>query len=234
MNSHTDTFPRYAHSTCNAGYTLVELLVALAVSSIVIAGTYAGYTVFAKQQQLLQTQTDFDRNAMRTIDLIGADIRLAGFKEYQNTRVMPANQPINILSGAPADLVLVFDDYDTLGNLYRALVRYYLQPYMPVGGVARNRLYREWKKCDSASSVCTLANSSTFAGSSGGEPILDWVISFSAQGMHPKTSGSFATQFQSVKINLSVGSGRLIEGTAKSVTRNYAFIARARNVSLVP
>ncbi len=56
MNSHTDTFPRYAHSTCNAGYTLVELLVALAVSSIVIAGTYAGYTVFAKQQQLLQVR----------------------------------------------------------------------------------------------------------------------------------------------------------------------------------
>ena len=36
-----------------SGYTLVELLVAIAVTSIVLAGTYAAYTFFAQQQQAL-------------------------------------------------------------------------------------------------------------------------------------------------------------------------------------
>jgi len=131
--------------TNQTGYTLVELMVALAVSAIVIAGTYAGYAVFARQQQLLQTQTEYDRNAMRAIDLMSSDIRLAGFKDYLNTNTMSANQPISILSSSPGDLVLVFDDYDALGNLYRALIHYYLKPFNPSTGLVRNRLFREWK-----------------------------------------------------------------------------------------
>ena len=39
--------------TNNQGYTLVELLVALAVSAIVVGGTLAGYTVFSKQYDVL-------------------------------------------------------------------------------------------------------------------------------------------------------------------------------------
>ena len=223
-----------ASSGLQAGYTLVELLVALAVSSIVIAGTYAGYAVFARQQQLLQTQTEYDRNAMRAIDMMSADIRLAGFKDYLDTNAMSASQPIAILSSAPGDLVLVFDDYDAVGNLYRALVHYYLQPFKPGSGSIRNRLFREWKKCDIPSAFCNLSNSSPLFGATGGEPLLDWVTSFTVQGLHPKTYGSFATQFQSVKVNLTVGGGRVIESTSKTVSRNYTFVARARNVSLVP
>ncbi len=220
--------------TSHAGYTLVELMVALAVSSIVIAGTYAGYAVFARQYQLLQTQTEYDRNAMRAIDLMSADIRVAGFKDYLNPNVMPANQPIAISSSSPGDVVLVFDDYDSVGNLYRALIHYYLQPFNPSTGKIRNRLFREWKKCDNPSVLCNLGNSSPLFGASGGEPLLDWVTSFTVQGLHPKAYGSFATQYQSLKINLTVGSGRAIEGTTKSVSRSYTFISRARNVSLIP
>jgi prepilin-type N-terminal cleavage/methylation domain-containing protein len=52
------------------GYILVELLVAIAVTSIVLAGTYAAYTFFAQQQQTLLAQTEVDHNALRAIDLI--------------------------------------------------------------------------------------------------------------------------------------------------------------------
>jgi prepilin-type N-terminal cleavage/methylation domain-containing protein len=218
----------------DAGYTLVELMVGLAVSSIVIAGTYAGYTVFSKQQQLLQLQTEYDRNAMRAIELISADIRVAGYKDYQNPNAMAANQPISILSGTPGDLVLVFDDYDQVGNLYRALIHYYLQPFTPGTGTTRNRLFREWRKCNNPALLCTLGNSSPIYGSSNGEPVLDWVVSFTTQGLYPKLYGSFATQFQAVQIILTVGSGKVIEGTSKSVNSTYSFISRARNVSMVP
>lgn len=218
----------------SAGYTLVELMVALAVSSIVIAGTYGGYAVFARQQQLLQTQTEYDRNAMRAIDLISTDIRMAGYKDYLNPNAMTAAQPISILATSPGDLVLVFDDYDVSGSLYRALIHYYLQPYSPVQGKSRNRLFREWRKCNNPSILCSLGNSTPLYGGSAGEPLLDWVTSFAIEGLHKKTLGSFATQYQTVKVSLSIGSGRVIEGTTKSVSRNYVFVARARNVSLIP
>jgi prepilin-type N-terminal cleavage/methylation domain-containing protein len=218
----------------HAGSTLVELMVALAVSSIVIAGTYAGYTVFARQQQLLLAQTEYDRNAMRAIDMMSSDIRLAGYRDYLNPNAMAANQPISILSSSPGDLVLVFDDYDSLGNLYRALIHYYLQPFSSATGKNRNRLFREWKKCNNPVVICNLGNSSPQFGSAGGEPLVDWVTSFIVEGLHPKSYGSFATQFQSVKITFALGSGQVIEGTSKSVARNYTFVARARNVSLVP
>ena len=232
---HTADHRSYSASICfQVGYSLVELLVALAVSSIVIAGTYAGYAIFARQQQLLQTQTEYDRNAMRAIDMMSADIRLAGFKDYLDTNTMSASQPIAILSSSPGDLVLVFDDYDAVGNLYRALVHYYLQPFKASAGNIRNRLFREWKKCDIPSAFCNLSNSSPLFGAPGGEPLLDWVTSFTVQGLHPKAYGSFSTQFQSVKVNLTIGGGRAIESTSKTVSRNYTFIARARNVSLVP
>ena len=50
------------------GYTLVELLVAVVVTSIVLAGTYAAYTFFSRQQQALLAQTGVDRGALRAID----------------------------------------------------------------------------------------------------------------------------------------------------------------------
>ncbi|WP_114638706.1 PulJ/GspJ family protein [Polynucleobacter necessarius] len=83
------------------GYTLVELLVALAVSSIVIAGTYAGYSFFSQQQQVLSAQTEVDRNALRAIDLFKSDVRVAGYLDYNDTNPMPGNQAINIISSKP-------------------------------------------------------------------------------------------------------------------------------------
>ncbi|WP_114636751.1 PilW family protein [Polynucleobacter necessarius] len=113
------------------GYTLVELLVALAVSSIVIAGTYAGYSFFSQQHQVLTAQTEVDRNALRAIDLFKADVRMAGYLDYNDTNVMSGNQAINIVSSNPGNIIFVYDDYDSSGALYWALIRYYLSPYTP-------------------------------------------------------------------------------------------------------
>ena len=61
------------------GYTFIELMVALAVSSIVIAGSYAGYSLLARQQQFLNAQTSVDRNALRVVDLMQSDMQRSSF-----------------------------------------------------------------------------------------------------------------------------------------------------------
>lgn len=218
------------------GYTLVELLVALAVSSIVIAGTYAGYSFFSQQQLVLSAQTEVDRNALRAIDLFKSDVRVAGYLDYNDTNPMPGNQAINIISSNPGDIIFVYDDYDNSGVLYRALIRYYLASYAPSGGTTRNRLLREWRRCTNPAAFCDLASSTPVYGSSSGEPILDWVSSFTVQGLNAKPSGAgtYSGQFQTIQANLLVQSPRKIEGTTRIVSKTFTVITRAKNVSLVP
>ena len=216
-----------------SGYTLVELLVAIAVTSIVLAGTYAAYTFFAQQQQSLLGQTEVDRGALRAIDLMQSDIRMAGFKDYGDPNAMPASQAIVINSTTPGDIRFVYDDYDTSGALYRALVRYYLAA-APTG-TPRMRLLREWRKCNNPAVTCDLSNSTPLNGaSSTGEPVLDWVSTFSVQGLNAKPTGTFKDQFQTIQVNLVVDSPKKIEGTVRKISKNFTFLARAKNVSLVP
>ena len=216
------------------GYSLVELLVAMAVSGIVIAGTYAGYTFFAQQQQVLLAQTEVDRNALRSIDLIASDIRMAGFKDYFNPNVMSSGQPIVITTESPGDIRLVYDEYDASGTLFRALIRYSLVPYTPAGGVTRNRLVREWRRCVNPAAFCDLASTTIIQGLATGEPMLDWVTSFTVKGLNPRASGSFSGQYQTVEVTFSVQSPKKIEGTPRIITKNFSFLTRAKNVSIVP
>lgn len=222
------------HPFPESGYTLVELLVALAVSSIVIAGTYAGYSFFSQQHQVLTAQTEIDRNALRAIDLFKSDVRVAGYLDYNDTNAMPGNQAINIISSNPGNIIFVYDDYDSTGTLYRALIHYYLSPYAPPGGISRNRLLREWRKCTNPSSFCDLASSTPLYGSSSGEPILDWVSSFTVQGLNAKPSGTYSGQFQTIQAKLLIQWPRTIEGTTRIVSKTFTVITRAKNVSLVP
>jgi prepilin-type N-terminal cleavage/methylation domain-containing protein len=216
------------------GYSLVELLVALAVSSIVIAGTYAGYSFFSQQQLVLTAQTEVDRNALRAIDLFKNDVHMAGYLDVNDTNTMLSTQAIVINSSNPGDVIFVYDDYDSTGALYRALTHYYLSPYAPAGGVSRNRLLREWRTCNDPTVFCNLSNSTPYYGSAIGEPILDWVTSFTVQGLNAKVSGTYLGQYQIIQAYLLVQSPQKIEGTSRVVTKNFTIITRAKNVSLVP
>ena len=215
------------------GYTFIELMVALAVSSIVIAGSYAGYSLLARQQQLLNAQTSVDRNALRVVDLMQSDIRMAGYKDYQSPNTM---QPIQAVVISSSDLVLVYDDYDASNMLYRTLVRYSLEAYTSSStGLTRNRLMRDWRVCNNPSTGCNLTSStSKYSGTSKGQPILDWVNSFTVTGLSPKTNGTFSGTFQAVQINLKIRSPNKIEGIRTPVSENFNFLARVKNVSLVP
>ena len=228
------------------GYTIIELMVALVVSAIVIAGTYAGYSFFRQQHELLTKKTALNRNTLKAIDLIQSDIHQAGFKDYSSSNGMLSTQPIRInpLLSAPqtsgSDFTVVFDDWDSTGTYYRALVRYYLASYTPPGistTGSRNRLLRDWRICTTPANECFIGNSTakyTYTTSEPGEPILDWVKTFEVTGLNPKISGSFQNQFQTLQIKIVVGSPNKIEGTTNTVTKTFTFLARAKNVSLVP
>ena len=195
--------------TGQQGYTLVEMLVAMAVTSIVLAGTYAAYGFFARQQQLVLSQTELSRNAMRAVDLMQSDIRQAGYRDYTDPDVMQAGQPIVIARNAPGDLRLVYDEVDAGGTVQRMLTRYYTKTYTAAeSGVARDRILRQVRRCNDASVFCDTANS--------------------------KGAGTFKDQFQTLSIRLTLKSPRKLEGAVKDTTKNFSFIARAKNVSLVP
>jgi hypothetical protein len=60
------------------------------------------------------------------------------------------------------------------------------------------------------------------------------VSTFSVQGLNAKPSGTFKNQYQTIQVNLVVDSPKKIEGTVRKVSKNFTFLARAKNVSLVP
>jgi len=227
---------RYPKKTRNqAGFSLVELMVSLVVTSILIAGTYAAYTFFNRQQGVLLSKSDLDRNLVVAADLIATDIRNAGYKDYLSANTMVPSQALQLVSAS--ELIVVYDDYDNSNVLYRALVRYYLQPYTPAGGTTRNRLMRDWRTCANPSAGCTLGTSTTRFGTANiGEPILDWVQVFTVTGISQKPvgTGSFTGQYQSAKVAITVGGNKKVEGVSTPITKSIMIVTRARNISLVP
>jgi len=217
------------------GYTLVELLVALAVSAIVIAGTLAGYTVFAKQYEVLNKKIEMDRDVLNVIGLLQSDTAMAGYKNYKSSITFLPSQSITLTSST--DLLLLFDDYDKSGTLYRSLIRYSLGPgYTSAStGEARFRLYRDWRKCTTPETGCDISTSSSLYAAGGrGEIILDKVKTLTISTLHNKQVGTFINEPQLVKFTLNVTAAKKGQDAASYITKNYIFIARAKNVSMLP
>ena len=185
------------------------------------------------------------------MNIIQSDILQAGYKAYQSSDTMLSTQPIRINPLLPApqitgtDFTLVFEDVDSASLPYRALVRYFLATYTPTGKAtsgSRQRLYRDWRRCNNPAIECFISNSTSTNLDLGldrtlglnGSPILDHVKTFKVTGLNPKNSGSFQNQFQTLQVEIEVGTSNPIEGTTKTVSKKFTFFARAKNVSLVP
>jgi hypothetical protein len=181
------------------------------------------------------------------MNIMQSDILQAGYKDYQSSDTMLSTQPIRINPLLPApqntgsDFTLVFQDVGTK----RALVRYFVATYTPSGKAtsgSRQRLYRDWRECTNTAIECFISNSTSTSTSLGldttmglnGSPILDHVKTFKVTGLNPKNSGSFQNQFQTLQVEIEVGTSNPIEGTTKTVSKKFTFFARAKNVSLVP
>lgn len=188
------------------GYTLIEMLVAMAVTSIVLTGTYAAYTFFARQQQVISTRSELSRSVLTVIDLMKSDIRAAGFTaEDALTQI---DKPIDVEPSS--GFVIVFDEIDSgYKSTGRVAIRYCLDS-------KSNRLLRDQTSCCTTQGECI------------GEPVIGGVKEFTFKELNNKTGKT-----QTVSVTLKVESEKKIEG-ALPVGRTYRFVERARNVSLVP
>ena len=220
---------------CSKGYTLVELMVALAVSAIVIAGTLAGYTVFAKQYEVLNKKVEIDREVLGIINLIQKDVTMAGFKSHLTTNAMKSADALKRTSAT--DFSMVFDTQEKEGDpIVRRLVRYSLGPgYVSAdSGVARFKLYRDLRDCTTPASGCTIATStSRYTAGGQGEVIMDKITSFSVAFSSPKPMGPFSGVSQIVRTSISVAASRAVRDAASLITKDFKFTARAQNVSLL-
>ena len=219
----------------NKGYTLVELLVALAVSAIVISGTLAGYTVFSKQYDVLNKRMDIDREMLVVIDLIQRDVMMAGFQSRKmSIKVKSADA---LVRASATDFSMVYDHQENeLDPVSRRLVRYSLGPgYISSdGGETRKKLYRDLRNCTTPINGCTIATSTSLYSAGGqGEVVIDKITNFAVTFSNPKPFGPFAGVSQLVKIDMSISASRKVQGASDLIAKNFKFIARAKNVSLL-
>lgn len=63
-----------------AGYSMIELLLATVVGSIVLAGAYVSFSIVAKQHNKNSAIGDLNDFATPTLKILTRDIRMAGFK----------------------------------------------------------------------------------------------------------------------------------------------------------
>ena len=117
------------------GYTIIELMIALVVSAIVIAGSLAGFNIIEKQFNEVNLETALDRQAANFIRELQKDISMAGYKEFQGITSMSGSEAIQFES-APYDdgsnseqivqeeFRITYDAKDDSDVTYRKNVRY--------------------------------------------------------------------------------------------------------------
>ncbi|HIE77289.1 MAG TPA: prepilin-type N-terminal cleavage/methylation domain-containing protein, partial [Candidatus Thioglobus sp.] len=69
-------------------FTLVEMLVALAVSSIIITATYSSYDMIATQYKKNMDIIDMHTSGRAIMRIIKRDIRMAGFEYRDNNAII--------------------------------------------------------------------------------------------------------------------------------------------------
>ena len=117
------------------GYTIIELMIALVVSAIVIAGSLVGFNIIEKQFNEINLEIALDRQAANFIRELQKDISMAGYKEFQGVTSMSGNEAIQFESNPyddgdnPGQIVqeefrVTYDAKDDADVTYRKNVRY--------------------------------------------------------------------------------------------------------------
>ena len=223
------------------GYSLIELMVALAVGSITIAALYAGYGVFVGYSTKLSALAAADRNAVQVIDVLTRDLRVAGYKDFSSSYGpigpsagggVPAVDFSGAIGGIPSGtcgciagpgqscrLTTVYD----LSSTQRIGVSYYTRTH---SGNRATRC-RLWQRRDQWQGGVW---------ASGREDVVaDWVdnINFVASDLQV-TGRTYAGSPQMVTISLQLSAPGITSTTGAAISRTHTTAVRIRNVSLVP
>ena len=78
------------------------------------------------------------------------------------------------------------------------------------------------------------SSTSEYSAGGQGEIILDKIKTLSVSTLHNKQVGTFVNEPQLVKFILNVTASKKGQDESEFITKTYNFIARARNVSMLP
>ena len=119
------------------GFSLVEMLIALAVSAIIIAAAFGSYAMIARNFDFQKDMKYIAQSARAVVDMINSDIRLAGYTAVDNGAITDAVMLADSGTAACCDAIsVVYDQTPT----ERRQVTYYTKQY--TSDDTRFRLYK--------------------------------------------------------------------------------------------
>ena len=201
------------------GFTLPELLIGLAISSIIIGASFGSYIVIKNNYDFQKDMKNISQSSRAVATMIMRDVRLAGynFDDGPGKQNPVITTPVKITDGGtagPDSIEVIYDQSFT----ERLKISYYSKPY-PNTNSQRSRLYKKVERCDpsvncSAGSLVTVIPES---------PIADYIEDFQLTGS--KNGNALGTG------SISYGQGNLrmitptkITHTCGSGTRNTNYL----------
>lgn len=178
MQYNTISSVKYAQ---NRGYSLIELMLAMAVGSIIMAAMYTSYMIVAHQQSRVSAIAGVQERGIPTLRLLERDIRMAGFKAVDgnmDSDFGTITTPITITDSGSAccDQIQVIYDKD-IATRYR--ITYYTAART---NPARDALYMNRDTWDDAGAVWVADISAGL--------VTDYVVDFQVEGSDPNADGN--------------------------------------------
>lgn len=183
------------------GYNLLELMLAMAVGSVIIAGTYTANVIIAKEYERLSSFTDIQEAGIPSLSIISRDIRMAGYTALDASIESPFGSittPITITDSGNAccDSIAIIYDRDTAT---RNRYTYYVAERVAATAnvPAKNGLFMDienwdgavWTTTTAAALVSDYIEDLQFVGSdadgSGNPRFVDVFMLFRSRGMLP-------------------------------------------------
>ena len=130
------------------GFTLVEILISVVVSSLAIATLYAAYDIVDKQYGKIRDVAVLSQSGRNILAMMKRDIRMAGFTYRDDTGKIiygSISEPIKISDSGNRccdDITVVYDYQIQSATTKRLRIRYWVDNYIGTKGV-RGRLYKQ-------------------------------------------------------------------------------------------
>ena len=229
------------------GYTIIELMIALVVSAIVIAGSLVGFNIIEKQFNEINLEIALDRQAANFIRELQKDISMAGYKEFQGVTSMSGNEAIQFESNPyddgdnPGQIVqeefrVTYDAKDDADVTYRKNVRYQCKK---LSGASASDLFQ----CQKTVTRC-IASPCTYPFS--GSKVIDVATDLKEEAEINRVKEFSITRDNIKDLPGSVYDGfpqllrikLVLSGDDKSkgvdgIEKIYHFSIRARNISMI-
>ena len=229
------------------GYTIIELMIALVVSAIVIAGSLVGFNIIEKQFNEINLEIALDRQAANFIRELQKDISMAGYKEFQGVTSMSGNEAIQFESDPyddgdnPGQIVqeefrVTYDAKDDADVTYRKNVRYQCKK---LSGASASDLFQ----CQKTVTRC-IASPCTYPFS--GSKVIDVATDLKEEAEINRVKEFSITRDNIKDLPRSVYDGfpqllrikLVLSGDDKSkgvdgIEKIYHFSIRARNISMI-